>query len=213
MKLIELRCKNCKAKLVVDEETKEATCNYCGTVFKIDDEVKHIKYDDMEQSGYEFEKGRIRAQEEHRARRINRVEVEHVKRKRSIWFYILCFMFFPFVLTYLVVKSKKLNTPTKAVIIIVMWIFFIYIAYTSNEEEKLNKKNKIIECYSVEVYNKLDEVIGVNNIDGSFLENTVCKDLNLKDDNKPIDIIIDDNEVIGIKVGEEYLYRRDNSVN
>ena len=64
MKLIEMKCKNCGAKLKVNSDEKEAHCDFCGIDFKIDDEVHHIKYDDMEQSGYEFEKGKIRAREE-----------------------------------------------------------------------------------------------------------------------------------------------------
>ena len=65
MKLVEMKCKNCCSKLEVDSEAKEVTCNYCGTIFKIDDEIQRIKYEDMEQAGYEFEKGKIRAQQEY----------------------------------------------------------------------------------------------------------------------------------------------------
>ncbi len=65
MKLIELECKNCGATLKVDENTENVNCPYCNATYKIDDEVKHIQYDNMENSGYEFEKGRIKAQEEH----------------------------------------------------------------------------------------------------------------------------------------------------
>ena len=64
MKLVEMKCKNCGAKLKVNAEVKEANCQFCGTEFRIDDEVQHIKYDDMEQGGYEFEKGRMKAKEE-----------------------------------------------------------------------------------------------------------------------------------------------------
>ena len=66
MKLIEMKCKNCGAKLKVDSEIKDVHCEFCHSDFKIDDEVKHHKLDDMEKSGYEFEKGRIRAQQENK---------------------------------------------------------------------------------------------------------------------------------------------------
>ena len=65
MKLVELECKNCGGNLKVEEGTDIVTCPYCNATYKIDDEVKHVKYDDMENSGYEFEKGRIKAQKEH----------------------------------------------------------------------------------------------------------------------------------------------------
>ncbi|MBR3673400.1 MAG: hypothetical protein IKN65_03785 [Clostridia bacterium] len=65
MKLVELECKNCGAALKVEEGSDIINCPYCNASYKIDDEVKHVKYDDMENSGYEFEKGRIKAQKEH----------------------------------------------------------------------------------------------------------------------------------------------------
>ena len=65
MKLVELECKNCGAALKVEKGTDTISCPYCDATYKIDDEAQHIKYDDMENSGYEFEKGRIKAQKEH----------------------------------------------------------------------------------------------------------------------------------------------------
>ncbi len=55
MKLVELKCKNCGANLKVEENAKEVTCNFCNTTFSIET---------MEKDGYEFEKGRIKAQKE-----------------------------------------------------------------------------------------------------------------------------------------------------
>lgn len=70
MKLVELKCKNCGAKLSIPKDSKNVTCDFCKTTFQIDDEIKHIKYDNMMQSGYEFEKGRIQAQEEKKEKQI-----------------------------------------------------------------------------------------------------------------------------------------------
>ena len=64
MKLLEMKCKNCGALLKVEENAQYINCQYCNTKYKLDDEVQHIKYDDMEKSGYEFEKGRMRAHKE-----------------------------------------------------------------------------------------------------------------------------------------------------
>ena len=71
MKLVELECENCGAALKIEEGTDTVNCPYCKASYKIDDEVKHVKYDDMENSGYEFEKGRIKAQKEHIDNSIN----------------------------------------------------------------------------------------------------------------------------------------------
>ena len=65
MKLVELECQNCGAALKIEEGTNTVSCPYCKATYKIDDEAQHVKYDDMENSGYEFEKGRIKAQNEH----------------------------------------------------------------------------------------------------------------------------------------------------
>ena len=35
MNLVEMKCKNCGAKLEINNETKEATCRFCGMTFKI----------------------------------------------------------------------------------------------------------------------------------------------------------------------------------
>lgn len=64
MKLVEMKCKNCGGELKVEEGADTVTCPYCNITYKIDDEVKRIKYENMENSGYEFEKGRIKAQTE-----------------------------------------------------------------------------------------------------------------------------------------------------
>ena len=57
MKLIELKCKNCGAKLEVEEGTTQITCKFCDTTFSIDDAYTQ---------GYKYTKGVLTAQEEQR---------------------------------------------------------------------------------------------------------------------------------------------------
>ncbi len=61
MKLLELKCKNCGAVLKVEEDEATINCKHCGSKYKLDDEDIHIKYDNMEQAGYDYERGRMRA--------------------------------------------------------------------------------------------------------------------------------------------------------
>ena len=75
MKLVELECENCGAALKIEEGSDTVNCPYCKASYKIDDEVKHVKYEDMENSGYEFEKGRIKAQKEHLNNNNNNINV------------------------------------------------------------------------------------------------------------------------------------------
>ena len=63
MRIIDMKCSNCGAILAVDSEKREANCEHCGAKFLIDDENIHVDFD-AEQAGYDFEKGRQRAQEE-----------------------------------------------------------------------------------------------------------------------------------------------------
>lgn len=84
MKLVELKCKNCGAVLKVEADKTSVNCKACGSKYKLDDEVKHVKYDDMEQAGYEYERGRIRARKEHeQAKREAELEEELEERQAS----------------------------------------------------------------------------------------------------------------------------------
>lgn len=143
MKLVEMKCKNCGAKLEVEENTNDINCKYCHVHYKLDDEVKHVQYDNMEQSGYDFEKGRLRAQQEHSLN--NKTNVTYVnnstKKKHGFIFYLLCICFFPFVITYYVIKSEKLSKNAKIGILAVLWIFVIIAGIASEKEEQELEKN------------------------------------------------------------------------
>lgn len=210
MKLVELKCKNCGAILKTDSESDEITCKYCQTTFKVDDEEKHVKLDNMEQSGYEFEKGRLRAQSERELHINQNVIYNQSKRKnnKTTWLVLAWIFLLPFTATYFIIKSNKLDKNKKIVIIVIMWIVFLIIGWSSNAQERETKKNKIVNCYSQKVYDKLDELIGIDNIKGNFESSYTCEKLNLKDDNyKKIEIELDSKkELLIIKVGDEIVY-------
>lgn len=67
MQLITLKCPTCNANIEVNSELTQGTCNYCGATFLIDDEVKK-RNQLSEEEGFNFEKGRIRAQKEEEQR-------------------------------------------------------------------------------------------------------------------------------------------------
>lgn len=64
MKLIPLECPKCGAQLQVNPALTHTICNYCGHHFIIDDEAKKVdvRIQNAQQAGYDFERGRIRAQ-------------------------------------------------------------------------------------------------------------------------------------------------------
>ena len=60
MKIITLQCPNCAAMLDINADLKSAVCNYCGKQFIVQEEIQ----DNPLKMGYEFERGRIAAQNE-----------------------------------------------------------------------------------------------------------------------------------------------------
>ena len=104
MRLIDMTCPHCNALLRVDADNKRAICEYCGATILIDDEVRHVRYDNAEQAGYEFEKGRQRAQAETWRQPIQlEAEVNYYPpKKRRTWLWVLGWIFiFPVPLTIL----------------------------------------------------------------------------------------------------------------
>ena len=219
MKLIEMKCKNCGAKLKVNSDEKEAHCEFCGIDFKIDDEVQHIKYDDMEQSGYEFEKGKIRAREESKQKKIQeqndmlQAQYKEEKRKKNLKWWIIGWIFcFPIPLTILIWKSNW-DKSKKIIATIILWIVILIFGAISGAQSNEEKKEKIIECYSQEVYDKLDELIGIDNVDGYFSDSYACDRINLKNQHyKSIDVEMDGDNLVSIKLDGKYIYSIDESV-
>lgn len=140
MKLLEMKCKNCGALLKVEEDAKYIECQYCNTKYKLDDEVQHIKYDDMEKSGYESEKGRIRAQQEQKRAQSNYNNLNNVnntskkKNNKTFWLILAWIFLLPFTATYFIAKNNKLDKKKKIVIIAIMWVIFLVIAYANPSE-------------------------------------------------------------------------------
>ena len=64
MKLLNVHCTNCGAAMKVSENAKVITCEYCNQDFILDDDVKRFMLTNAEQAGYDFEKGRHRAQKD-----------------------------------------------------------------------------------------------------------------------------------------------------
>ncbi len=147
MKLLEMKCKNCGALLKVEENAQYINCQYCNTKYKLDDEVQHIKYDDMEKSGYEFEKGRIRAQQEQKRVQSNYNNLNNVnntskkKNNKTLWLILAWIFLLPFTATYFIAKSNKLDKKKKLIIIAIMWVIFLVIAYANPSENIKNTQS------------------------------------------------------------------------
>lgn len=136
MKLIDLTCPHCGGHLKIDNSKKECYCPYCGAKLLIDDETIHVKYDNAETAGYQFEKGRQRAQKEAAANESKKSAFQsnaassgspnkdnkHNSIGKIILLILAWIYFFPITLTVFIIRNKKLSTKTKAIIIAVVWI-------------------------------------------------------------------------------------------
>ncbi|MBQ8305363.1 MAG: zinc ribbon domain-containing protein [Blautia sp.] len=66
MKMIKMVCPYCGAQLEIGEDRSMCYCSYCGSKILISDDENNItvRFENAKQAGYEFEKGRMEAQEE-----------------------------------------------------------------------------------------------------------------------------------------------------
>lgn len=126
MKLVDMTCPHCGAALQLNAQSKQAYCSYCGALLMIDDGVQHIQFDNAEKAGYEFEKGRQRAQAE---TGINTAVREGSKKKKKrTWLWVLGWIFiFPVPFTILMARSTRIKPVLKAVIIAAAWITYLLI--------------------------------------------------------------------------------------
>lgn len=196
----------------MEEDAKKIKCKYCHSEYKLDDEVQHIKYDDMEQAGYDFEKGKIRAQQEAKNHNINTQTINVQKKNQKIWLILAWIFLFPFMATYYIIKTDKLDKKKKIIVLVVMWIAFLIVGASSSATEQDELKNKVIECYSVETYDTLDEIYGIENVNGLYSSSS-CTYLKMKDENnKEIKISLNsDGKLEYIMVENKYLYTLDKS--
>ena len=142
MKLVAFTCPACGAQLNVDIEKQQASCQYCGATFPVDDEAQHIRYDNAEQAGDEFERGRQRAQAEFaqaqaRAQGMGQQPYQiplqvpastqaPPKAKRKTWLWALGWLIiFPVPLTILMMRNKKLSEKVRMGIITAACIVYI----------------------------------------------------------------------------------------
>lgn len=68
------------------------------------------------------------------AQKNNTIGNDVSKKKTPPWLIVLAVLFFPFSLTYLLIKTKKLKTPVKIVLIVLLWVFVIVVGNSESED-------------------------------------------------------------------------------
>ncbi len=134
MELVEYNCPNCTATLHIDAEKSEAVCEYCGSRFQIEDKKR-----DAEREGYAYELGRMKARRDISREQANNTQPVYYQsepsKKRMTWLWVLGWIFFfPIPLTVLIVRSSRISTPVKIVLLAVVWGFVFYAGITGNSD-------------------------------------------------------------------------------
>ena len=157
MKLVDMTCPHCGASLKVDPDARECTCEFCNSKFVIDNETIHVKYDNAEESGYQFEKGRQRAQKEAElAQRVNPPQYRNNQvppKKKLTWLWVLGWIvIFPVPLTILMLRKKEMKKELKYGIIAAGWILYILIAIFGGgtQNEQLTTNTSVPEVITAE---------------------------------------------------------------
>lgn len=147
MKLVSMVCPQCGGTLEAPENTKQMQCPFCNTTVMLDDEVQHVQFNNSKQAGYDFEKGRIEAQQDHAAQQaqynqevIRAQQEAKRKRKNLIWWILGWIFIFPVPLTILIAKSKKLKSAIKAALIAALWVVIVLLGALANLDQQKNDK-------------------------------------------------------------------------
>ncbi len=151
MKLVTVKCPNCGSNLELDADSKQTFCSFCGTKVIIDDEVQHhqIHYDNAEDAGYQFEKGRQRAQAES-GMYIPRMPIVQdsfnpPKKRKTFWWVMGWIFVFPLPLTILLIRNKKISKALKIIIIALAWLLYIGIIGSSSSNNGNNSSTVVVQ--------------------------------------------------------------------
>lgn len=132
MKQVSMVCPHCGAPLNADASAKQVVCEYCGTTSFLVSETNQVEYKNSEQAGYEFEKGRLRAQVEQAQQPIvQQVVYEYIptkpKKRHTFWWVMGWIFIFPIPATILIVRNKKMHWLLKAFLILTVWVLYAVI--------------------------------------------------------------------------------------
>lgn len=175
MKLVELKCKNCGAVLKVQPDSIDIHCDHCKANYRLDDEAQHIKYDDMEKAGYDYEHGRIKARQEHEEeRRRQKFEAQQaaIKAKKDAkmrkWTILAWIFLFPFMFSYWLWTRSIMEKKYKIILTISVWLLFIIIATSSSvnnsNSPSTGKTDNITTADMFEAFTKRYDGVGDDKI-------------------------------------------------
>lgn len=148
MRFVNMTCPNCGAQLQIDADRTQVYCQHCGTKLLVQDDVQRFQYEDAENAGYLFEKGRQRAIEEAERRRRQEADYQQQRftqtptqpqnqekqqpRKGRFWLWLLGWLIiFPVPVTILMTRRRDIKPTIKYGVIAVAWILYLVIMSNS----------------------------------------------------------------------------------
>lgn len=139
VKFVDTKCPNCGAYLNVDLDAGQANCQFCGAKLLIDDEVQRFAYVNAEAAGYDFEKGRQRAQREQvytPPTPSPSFQEQPVKPKRKTWLWVLGWIFiFPVPLTILLLRNQGMDKRLRVALIAAAWLVYLFMGFIGGTKE------------------------------------------------------------------------------
>ena len=209
MELKELKCKNCGANLKVEPNAKDVTCNFCHTTFSVET---------MENTGYEFEKGRIKAQKEewdnkvkatkdafdNAAANFNSEDFSKTAKSMGIIFTIVAVVIFVVAAVFMVMIFSNFNKVEKKA----------NSGMSFEERSKMNSFNNDFKMYEGSeplafVKNALELAV-IANQKGEHKVTVVYKDIKTTDPDEIIDL---KNSLTNSKYGISYDYDKVGYIN
>ena len=131
MKPVQINCPHCGAPLKIDGTMQQVTCEYCGMTTWLDHETEQTNDFDSEEAGYNFEKGRQRAQAEITQQTYTQPRQTYTpvqtKKRHTFWWVMGWIFIFPIPATILIVRSKKLHWILKIVLVLAVWGLYLAI--------------------------------------------------------------------------------------
>ncbi len=133
MQLIDATCAHCGAQLTIDRDNGTAYCKFCGAELILNQQDQSINTENAERIGYQFEKGRQRAQQEtiHQQTMSDIIPPPVVRKRHTFWWVIGWIFIFPIPTTILVARNKNLKNWIKALIILGVWLIYLLIGVLS----------------------------------------------------------------------------------
>ena len=133
--IVDLKCPNCGAQIRVDKGATAVTCEYCDSIFAVDSGsvAASAQYADQEEAGYQFEKGRQKAQAEAAEAAAEaaraQAQAQAAPKKRRTWLWVLGWIFvFPIPLSILMLnneRTKNIRPEIRVAITIIGWIVYL----------------------------------------------------------------------------------------